>query len=184
MNLHPSDRSDAELVSLCIEGDGRAWEVLVRRYRRLVWSIALTRGLKEDEAEDAFQETWIRVHGALGTLRQVESLTGWIASVARSQVSRVHRGRKRDRKAAEEMEGRARIAAAGDSADEAERFQEVSAAVDRMAGRCRDLLRMLYGEEASYDAVMKRMRMARGSIGPTRARCLEKLKGLVEEGRS
>ena len=78
----------------------------------------------------------------------------------------------------------ARNAAAGESADEAERFQEVSAAVDRMAGRCRDLLRMLYGEEASYDLVVKKLGMARGSIGPTRARCLEKLKGLVEEERS
>jgi len=184
MEIHPSDRSDAALVALCRAGDGRAWEVLVRRYRRLVWSIALTRGLTEDEAEDAFQETWVRVHGALGGLRSVESLTGWIASVARSQVSRVHRGRKRDRRAAEEMEGRARLAAAGESADEAEAFQEVSAAVDRLAGRCRDLLRMLYGEEASYDAVVKKLGMARGSIGPTRARCLGKLKELVEEGRS
>lgn len=184
MDIHPSDRSDAALVASCLEGDGRAWEILVRRYRRLVWSIALTRGLSEDEAEDAFQETWIRVHEALGTLRSVESLTGWIASVARSQVSRAHRGRKRDRRAAEELEGRARIAAAGDSAEEAEAFQEVSAAVDRLAGRCRDLLRMLYGEEASYDLVVERLGMARGSIGPTRARCLEKLRGLVEEGRS
>ena len=69
MVLHPSDRSDAELVALCIEGDGRAWEVLVRRYRRLVWSIALTRGLREDEAEDAFQETWLRATDAIHPVR-------------------------------------------------------------------------------------------------------------------
>jgi RNA polymerase sigma factor (sigma-70 family) len=181
MLTHPSTLSDTELVARCLEGDARAWEVLVRRYRRLVWAVALGQGLSEADGEDVFQSTWLRVHEALGSLRSVEGLAGWIAAVARSQCGRLTRRRDLERRTAPLLEERARMAEA--PAGEAEAFQSVGAAVDRLAARCRDLLRMLYWERASYAAVTRRLRVPQGSIGPTRARCLEKLRSLMEEDR-
>lgn len=179
MLTSPSDRTDAELVERCLAQDDRAWEVLVRRYRRLVWSVALSRGLREDDAEEVLQATLVQVHRSLDTLRTVDSLAGWIAAVARSRASRILRGRARDRRAEAALEERAR-AATGESAEEAERFQAVSAAVDRLSKRCRELLRRLYWEDASYASVARETGMAPGSVGPTRARCLGKLRELLE----
>lgn len=178
MLTSPSELSDADLVARCLEEDARAWEVLVRRYRRLVWSIALGRGLQEDDAGEAFQRTWVTVHRSLGSLRSVDRLTSWIAAVARSQASRVLRSKSLDRRVAKELEERAR--AAGDSADAAEEFQDVAGALDRLGGKCRDLLKLLYWEDASYDDVTRATGMAAGSVGPTRARCLAKLRALME----
>jgi DNA-directed RNA polymerase specialized sigma24 family protein len=57
--------------------------------------------------------------------------------------------------------------------------------LDRLDTRCRDLLRLLFAdddERPAYDEVARRMAMPVGSIGPTRARCLGKLRALVEPG--
>lgn len=178
MLVSPSDLPDDQLVARCLEEDGRAWEVLVRRYRRLVWSIALSRGLQEDDAAEAFQRTWVTVHRSLRSLRSIDRLTSWIAAVARSQASRVLRSKSLDRRVARELEERAR--AAGEGTEEAEDFQHVSAALDRLTAKCRDLLRRLYWEEDSYDSVVRATGMAPGSVGPTRARCLAKMREILE----
>ena len=180
MLTSPSELPDQVVVARCLEGDARAWEVLVRRYRRLVWAVALGQGLSEADAEDAFQSTWLRVHGSLGNLRSVESLAGWIAAVARSQCGRIRRRRDLDRRIAPVLEEKARRA--GGTAADAEAFQGLAAGLDRLAARCRDLLRMLYWEQEPYAAVTRRLGVPHGSIGPTRARCLAKLRSILEGG--
>ncbi len=147
----------------------------MKRYSSLVHAVVGRAGLKAADAEDAFQSTWIQVWESLGGLRAADRLAGWIAAVARSRVSRTRRGRK-----VASLESVAEDALATGGAAAAESFQEVRDAVARAGDRCRRLLRLLYWEEVDYAEISRRTGLAVGSIGPTRARCLRRLRDAME----
>lgn len=183
MKPAPSDTPDDALVALCLQGDDGAWESLVNRYRSLVMSVAVRRGLDHADAAEVFQATWVQVWEALPRLRHVDRLAGWIASVARSRCGRLHRGTKAARRSEEAAREKSLFAAGGeDDGPSPERLQEVREALDALGARCRDLLRLLYFEDAAYADITRSTGLATGSIGPTRARCLRKLKDRLRGG--
>jgi RNA polymerase sigma factor (sigma-70 family) len=178
-----SRRSLQALVKACQRGESEAWDEVLDRYGRLIWSVALRLGLQSEEAEEVFQRTWVAIVESIGKLRQPDRLVSWIASTARNQGLRLLDEKSRHRREAPLSET---ISDSSPSAEEKAdaalvRQQETTAlyqALDQLDERCQLLLKMLFFEEPSpdYQEIARRTGLAVGSIGPIRARCLKRLR--------
>jgi len=184
--------SDAALAARCNRGDGSAWELLVGRYQRLVYAIVRRMGLDEHMAADVFQTVFMRLLEHLPRLTQQDRLQAWIVTTAKREAL-LQRSRGPRTVSMTRDDDADAVAAEWDVADDAllpedalEALQsqnQVRQGLDRLDARCRDLLTMLYGdsdEPVAYDDIAARLDMPVGSIGPTRARCLGKLRKLVQ----
>jgi RNA polymerase sigma factor (sigma-70 family) len=179
------DADDATLVAACLGGDGRAWTALVERFGPVVWAVARRTKLDGDDAADVFQNTWRVAVEELPRLREPAAFGGWIARIARHQTMRVRRGYGIARRSLPHV-AREDVDETAPDADLAalEERRKVTSAVGRIGAKCRDLLHALYFDDPppAYTEVAKRLGMRIGSIGPTRARCLEKLEKELADG--
>jgi RNA polymerase sigma factor (sigma-70 family) len=172
--------SDRDLLARCVAGDGEAWGALVARYRRLVYSVPIRFGFDESLSDEVFQRTFVSLLGAVKGLRDSARLAAWLAVTAANHCRILLRERKRR---AEEEPGD--LPAPGEETSEVlrklEEAQILRAGLERLDGRCRALLDELFFATGprSYDGISERLGMPVGSIGPTRARCLAKLKALM-----
>lgn len=167
---------DAELLRRCREGDEDAWRALVERYAPLVLSVPRRYGLKSAACDDVFGEVCVSLVRALGSIRDPKALPQWLIRTAtRATWDAARRARTPSPENLPELTGAAPPDAFVAQLEEEER---VRAALRAIAERCRRLLELLYFAvpEPSYEEVARRMEMPRGSIGPTRQRCLEKLR--------
>jgi RNA polymerase sigma factor (sigma-70 family) len=192
--LEPSEevaqREDRDLVAACLAGDAAAWETLVARYQRLVYSIPMKARLSADDAADIFQSVWLKLYEKLASLRNHEKLSSWLITTTTREVWRVSARQRRDSVPAsaddEQSNSLEQIAATAPLADaESEMLEQqqlVRETLDSLPDRCRNLLTMLFYEkdELSYAEIARRMGMPVPSVGPTRARCLEKMKKLLQ----
>lgn len=175
---------DAVLVARSIEGDDGAWQTLVDRHGPVIWAVAKRAGLTPDDAADVFQNTWTVAVTDLERIRDPGRFGAWIARVARHQCMRVRRRYGIARRSYEHV---AREDAVFDLPDEElakiEDRGRVARALKRIGERCLKLLKALYYRtpKPSYQWISKRFGMSVGSIGPTRARCLEKLEARLKE---
>ncbi|HEU4464381.1 MAG TPA: sigma-70 family RNA polymerase sigma factor [Gemmatimonadota bacterium] len=181
---------DGALIERCLAGDEAAWAILVRRYANLVHGIAARFGLGADEAADAFQAVFVIVWRNLDLLKEPQAFPGWLATIARREALRMARGMARRVRNEERMgaDPTARVIPtsaprADEAVEGAERAALVGHAVERMDARCRELLTLLFWEtpSPSYDEAAARLGMPIGSLGPTRGRCLEKLRAALAE---
>jgi RNA polymerase sigma factor (sigma-70 family) len=174
--------SDRELLARCAGGDGDAWGALVGRYRRLVYSVPVRFGFDESLSDEVFQRTFVSLLRAVGRLRDAERLAAWLAVTATNHCRMLLRERKRR---AEDGEDPGEIPAPAEDVSEAlrklEEAQILRAGLERLDGRCRALLDELFFATGrrSYEEISRRLEMPIGSLGPTRARCLAKLKALL-----
>ena len=173
--------SDDTLIQACRHGDAKAWEEVMDRYERLVYSIPLNYGLSRDDAADIAQITFTILLQSLDRLRPDSQLGAWLATVARRHTWRLLERRQRENIAPEEDLADSRTLTDNSDADNRERMELlewISQGLDHISQRCRDLLTALYFEEEkpTYDEIADRFQMRVGSVGPTRARCLQKLK--------
>ncbi len=167
-------------------GDEHAWETLLERYGRLIWSVPLRLGASRAEAEEVFQRTWIVLVENLGKLEEPESLAAWIASIARHQTWQLFdEARRRGR--ARSWEGEThRTEEQVESTEvlllESERLELLGKAISSLDERCRQLVELLFLTEPrpSYSEIAERCGIAVGSVGPIRARCLERLRTTLE----
>jgi RNA polymerase sigma factor (sigma-70 family) len=187
-----ADEDDAALVSRCRRGEGAAWEALVQRYQRLVFAIVRRVGFDEHAAADVFQTVFTRLVAHLPRIAEPQRLKAWIVTTAkREALLALRRGRRTVSMTRADDAGDE--AADLDIADNSPLPEEVLAelqqldqlrhALDRMEVRCRELLLMLFrddGDKLPYEDVAQRLGMSVGSIGPTRSRCLAKLRQLVD----
>jgi RNA polymerase sigma factor (sigma-70 family) len=177
------EKTDWQLIQACRRGNERAWEMLLDRYERLVFSIPLNFGLNREDAADIAQQTFIILMENLEGIDEDGNLAGWLGTVARRHTWRRAERRKREPLLEEET---ALVMADMDAAerqDKWERLLWLHTGLSRLDERCRHLLQALYFEtgEPSYANIAEKLKMAVGSIGPTRARCLEKLKEILGE---
>jgi RNA polymerase sigma factor (sigma-70 family) len=174
---HPADSalSDAALLARCRTGDGAAWHELVERYERPVFSVARSGGLDVEDAADVTQTTFVALLDSITRLRSDERLASWLLTVARRTAWRVRRRREREVGAAPGPP------AVADDRDW-EQIAALHEGLARLGTPCRDLLAALYFDpaEPSYAEIAQRMGRAIGGIGPMRARCLERLRDLIE----
>jgi RNA polymerase sigma factor (sigma-70 family) len=183
------DRELADLLARCRKGDGRAWSALVDRFQTFVYSVPRRMGLNEDDAADVFQNTFVALHRSLDRLEAAEALPKWLAVTAARESLRTRRIRTRAPVVASEESERSleEVVASAEASAEEEAVRACDArtvreAILRLQERCAKLLTALYLDlETSYQEISERLGIPVGAIGPTRARCLEKLRRDLEK---
>jgi RNA polymerase sigma factor (sigma-70 family) len=178
------ERSDAELIQLCLDGVGDAWETLVNRYRRLVYSIPFKWGLQREDAMEIFQTVWLDCFQELHSLRDVDRLQAWLVRIAVRKCYRFtakKRGRPEDVEITEndyvsEDPGR-------DLLRRLDQEQMIRLGMEKLTERCRIVILALFFEDPfpAYAALAARLGLSPNSIGFTRDRCLERLGKILEE---
>ena len=184
-----ADLDDRDLVVACLEGDHSAWEALITRYQRLIYSIPIKARLSQDDAADIFQSVCLKLFEKLATIRDSERVSSWLITTTSRECWRLSARNRRESAPGGGVDDDdslvKEIPATGPLADEQrevlEQQHEVRRAVEALPDRCRELITMLFyqKDELSYSDIAGRMRMPVPSVGPTRARCLEKLKKLL-----
>ncbi len=179
-------RPDVEdLIRRAADGDRRAWDALVEDYTDLLWSIARGFRLDTADAADAVQTTWLRLLENLDRINQPERIAGWLATTVRRECLKLLRRRGREQPHTHD-DADLDIPDTGEPVDaqllQAERDSALWSVFTRMSDRCQTLLRVMMADPApSYDTIAAALRMPIGSIGPTRSRCLSKLRVLLDE---
>jgi RNA polymerase sigma factor (sigma-70 family) len=174
------DATNGELLAAAATGDQHAWDAIVKRYTNFLWSIARSHGLSTPDAADVVQTTWLRLVEHLAQISDPERLAGWLATTARREC--IHLARRPDRRAGSadllEIPDDGPALDAGLLRDEQD--AALWAALAKLDEFCRRLLRVLIADPPpKYAEVSAALGIKIGSIGPTRARCLAKLRSLV-----
>ena len=168
------------LVAHAVEGDPAAWNEIVERYAPLVWSICARFQLSVRGREDVAQNVWLLLVGRLGQLRQPAALPGWLATTTSRECLRVVRAARTSGQLETGLGEELRFADDPGIDEEilkAERNGALGEAFARLPNRCQQLLAMLLADPpCSYAEISARLRIPVGSIGPQRARCLERLR--------
>jgi RNA polymerase sigma factor (sigma-70 family) len=170
-----------QLVHAAARGDQAAWNELVSRFEGLVWATARAHRLSHADAADVAQTTWLRLVEHLDRIRDADRLGGWLATTARNESLRHIRlhGRELSSDEADVFESPTNDAPELALLTE-ERDTALWRAFRKLSEQCQNLLRLLVSqEEPSYDDVSAALDMPIGAIGPTRMRCLEKLRSFV-----
>jgi RNA polymerase sigma factor (sigma-70 family) len=191
MTQYSPGEDDGSLVARCVRGETAAWAALVRRYQRLVYAIARRIGLDEHTAADVFQTVFARLVQHLPRLAEPHRLQAWIVTTAKREALLL-RQRSRRTVSMTRADESDEESSQWDLADESPNAEQALAdlqqqnqlrnALDLLDARCRDLLLLLFRDEdekLSYSEVARRLQTSVGSIGPTRSRCLDKLRQLV-----
>jgi RNA polymerase sigma factor (sigma-70 family) len=170
--------STADLLAAALRGEQAAWDGLVERYGRLVWAVARGYELSAADAADLSQTVWLRLVEHLDAIKEPERLGSWLATTARREGIRLLRRRSleipdehQQEQSDQGKDGPEETAMAADE------HAQLRAALERLPERCRKLLRVIAAsDEANYSEVAAALDMPVGSIGPTRSRCLERLR--------
>lgn len=132
-------------------------------------------------AEDAFQTTWLRLAENLGRIRQPESLAGWLARTARNECLRTIRLSQREELSSDAPDPVDPAPAVDHPLADAHRNAVLWSAFSSLSESCQTLLRLLFADpQVPYEVISEMLDMPIGSIGPTRARCLQKLRAIDE----
>ena len=177
-----NDQPVTDLVTRAANGDKQAWDALVERYTPLIWSICRRHQLADADARDVGQNVWLRLVDQLAKIRNPAALPGWLATTTRRECGRMLRA--------------ARGTAGGRVCDWTRRPSRTSrprrrnrscwrpSATPRCARRSLDLppsgqrliALLLEDPPVPYAEISARLGIPVGSIGPTRRRCLDKLR--------
>jgi RNA polymerase sigma factor (sigma-70 family) len=177
-------QSDEELVRACRRGDETAWETIVFKYQKLLFSIPRRAGLSHDLAGDVLQEVFKTLFEKIDLLEKPEFLRAWLITTTKHKTIHLIQRERRGKPVSiddTESDYSFEIADQAMLPDEVlvqfERDSQIKNAFEAIDERCRRLLSMLYLEKTtlSYAEIAKNTDIPIGSIGPTRARCLEKL---------
>lgn len=193
--------TNTQIVERCLNGDADAWRELVNRYANLVHSVPVRYGLTPMEVDDIGQDVFVVLAQSLHQIDDPERLASWLITTARRATWRALQKRDREQlidsiysEEAETLATHSASPAAGQilsaSTPTIEElldgwsYQEaLTQGLQRLENRCQALLRLLFldREEPSYEEISARLQMPLGSIGPTRNRCLHKLRAILEQ---
>jgi RNA polymerase sigma factor (sigma-70 family) len=165
-------------------GDLQAWNRLVDQYSRLIWSITASFKLGESDAGDVVQTTWMRLIEHIDRIEQPARIGSWLASTARNECLRHVAARKRIVLVDEDVEFDG-MDHQGPAIDEGllarERARDVRKAMSHLPPQWQRLMELLMSDPpVSYAEISDQLGLPIGSIGPTRGRCLAKLRVLLE----
>ena len=167
------------------EGDAVALDELVRVMTPVLWHVVRAYRLSTEVAEDVVQTTWLSLVRSQANIQDATAIGGWLTTTARREAWKVARTTGRalpveDEELARRLPDEDSAEAAAVRRDGEERLWQ---AVDRLSERCRQLLRIVaFEHRPDYTKVAADLGMPVGSIGPTRGRCLQKLRALIEPG--
>ncbi|MFC0108392.1 RNA polymerase sigma factor [Kibdelosporangium aridum] len=165
------------LVHGATRGQAWAWATLVQRYRPLVSAICRNLGITGVDADDVAGTVWLRLVANMTTIRDPEALPGWIVTTTRRECLQMLRDRSRQ--VAQETEDMADVSCPGPDnrllVDE--RRDALREAIDGLSDRDQQLLSMLFADPPiPYAEISARLGMPIGAIGPTRQRCLARVR--------
>lgn len=177
---------DERLVLACRQGDEEAWETLVQRYQRFVYSIPRRAGLDSELAAEVFQQVFATLCEHLHRIEQPGRIKAWLGTTARRESWRLNRQARTmhplPQVSDEEEDGVADIPDESFLPEEVlmkmEAQDHVRTAINTLDDRSRTLMMLLFyqSEPLSYAEIAEQLGVSEGSIGPTRARCLQKLR--------
>lgn len=186
------ESEDEQLILACRRGDNIAWEKLVARYQRLVYSIPRRAGLDDDTCADIFQRTFFLLLQHLDGIEQPDRLSAWLVTTAKRETIRVHQRMNRvqvlalDDGFGSDDSGQPLLDPTPLPDEIMLQLEEqhlVRMVLGEMEERCRHLLTLLFYREEppAYTEIAAAVGIPAGSIGPTRARCLQKLARLLHD---
>ena len=169
------------LVGRACGGDQAAWNAIVDRYAGLVWAVCHRFRLSHSDAADVSQTVWLRTVEKLDSLREPAALPGWLATTARRECIKVSSSTQRDARVRGDLplDPGADVESTAPDAQllAAERRAVLREGFAQLPEHCQRLFALLLSHEAlPYAEISARLKMPVGSIGPTRSRCLDKLK--------
>lgn len=172
-----------DLFAQWLDGDARAMDELVRLLTPVLWHVVRAYGLDQGHAEDVVQTTWFALVRRHETIADPRAVSGWLTVTARREawrVSRLHR--RADVTESVELEPHLPTApSAEQTAVQGDESRRLWDAVGLLPERCQRLLRVIaFDERPDYARIATDLKMPVGSIGPTRQRCLGKLRALLE----
>lgn len=177
--------TDAQLITKYLNGDNQAFDALVARYKSLVYTIPMRFGMSEDEADDVFQSVWLSLLKKLETLKEPDKVKAWLVTTARRECLSRRRGARYEREEATDPHEFPERWVLDLTPEQIvmrhEQHQAVRQAMKQLGGRCQRLLDHLFYSDSKpdYAKIARRLGMSVGSVGPTRGRCLKKLKELL-----
>jgi RNA polymerase sigma factor (sigma-70 family) len=183
-----SAKSDRDLVRGCLQNREEDWNLLVDKYKNLIYSIPLRYGFSREEAADIFQAVCLDLIQELPKLRDAKALPKWLMQVTAHRC--FHRKRQSERVSPQEdQHGNTNVIEPSAPADveinmrEFEEEQMLREALSGLSPRCRELIHMLFYEEPKrpYLQVAASLGLATGSIGLLRQKCLDCLKKRLED---
>ena len=164
--------SDAELVAGCRAGDQEAWDALVERFSRYVSAIATQAfRLPPHDAEDVFQNVFLRVYERLGSLRSDDAVRPWVGQLTRNCCLDVIRASGRVMPV-EEVEEQA----ADDTIGRLDEAMGVRDGLARLGPECREILDRFFARDESYRTIGEALSIPAGTIASRISRCLGRLR--------
>ncbi len=177
-------RQDEILVRECLLGSEQGWSELIEKYKNLIYSIPIKYGFPSEDAADIFQTVCLSLFRELSNLREPRALASWLIR----STARICLRSKRERHARGVAEiDEATVAGTEEPPDELiheiEREQMLRESMAEISAECAQLVHLLFltTPALSYDEVARTLGFAKGSIGATRMRCLEKLRQSLEK---
>jgi RNA polymerase sigma factor (sigma-70 family) len=170
-----------DLVASARDGDVQAWEALVERYAPLIWSICRKYRLGRADADDVGQSVWLHLVDHLGKIREPAALAGWLATTTRRECGRLVRAAHGPHASVYALDAENMADERADTAEQevltAERHAALREAFTHLPPECQRLVAMLTADPpVPYAEISARLAMPDGSIGPTRSRCLDRMR--------
>ena len=169
------------LMTRARDGDQQAWDALVERYIPLIWSICRRYRLGSADAEDVAQTVWLRLVDQLDKVRDPAAIAGWLATTTRRECCRALRAARRPQAAWPVLDAETIPDERAETAEQellaAERRAALRDALAHLTLREQQLLAILTADPpVPYAEISARLGIPVGSIGPSRGRCLDKLR--------
>jgi RNA polymerase sigma factor (sigma-70 family) len=174
----------ASLMRAARQGSEDALGQIVTELSPLLWQVARSAGLSSGDAEDVLQTVWMRLVAHLEEIQSATALTAWLVTTTKREAWRVRAAGRRQVPA--DQISFAELPDEGPGSEEQvivhEQRRALWAAIGRLSARCQELLRIVaFAPRTDYATVAAALGMPVGSIGPTRGRCLAKLRVLLTE---
>lgn len=175
----------ADLLSAARTGSDDALGQIVNELSPLLWQVARSAGLSQGDAEDVLQTVWMRLITHLDGIHDAGALTGWLVTTTKREAWRVRAAGRKQLPADQDVF--ADLPDKGPGSEEQvileDQRRELWATIGMLSRRCQELLRILaFAPRSDYATVAAALGMRVGSIGPTRGRCLAKLRALLADG--
>jgi RNA polymerase sigma factor (sigma-70 family) len=188
-----NERSDAELFLECKNGSKKAWEALVRRFQRLIYTIPRRAGLSEDQAADVFQIVFTRAFENMEFIAQPERIQAWLVTTAKRETLAILRQSKRtvsistneDDENANPFDIEDEGLLPDETLEQLQLQRQLRAAVGQLDAKTQEFVKLVFlqDEPLPYSEVAQRLGISEGSIGPTRTRCIEKLRAIMDRNK-
>jgi RNA polymerase sigma factor (sigma-70 family) len=173
--------TDSELWQAVLDGDGKAWEKLVHRYKALVYAVSVRAGLSMADAADCFQQTWVITYQNRRKIKEPARLSAWLVTTAKREAIRLIRKAAQSDNLPPDVASPCEQILPDEELEQLEKQAHLEIALKEIDDRCRGVLRAFFfsPEDKSYEEIAGALAISPNSLGALRRRCLERLKQIL-----